>query len=356
MNSNGIITAPVSIDDVKTVLGVASNDLAVLCSSPKINMWAKYKPVPLNKNFNSDEWDQANNFWKNDAVWWKGENFEDTSICGMKVGVAADNTAAALINLYDGNLNGWAQKLPSGGASEPFRLSDFIGYNHNAVTPFGGHLSGFAVYNTDKSAYKIQCGMSYVNTTSNTEFYLTDLGVLGESYFGCLVVDSNGSVAATINATSPLKDAGFTAINDAVSTVTAKQTYKIVPFLLNIRTVTVPFLSPIEITIPDKISTPSSSTGGDGTEINISITAIFVSTTSIAVTVNGPTTSDCVVTLKTGGTTVDTHTFGEIAKGNSDTFEFFGVNSAKIYTVYYAYKDRQGTISVIRTSGSSNID
>ncbi len=40
---NGIIQAPVSIADVKTVLGETSNDLATLCRSDKINMWAKFK-------------------------------------------------------------------------------------------------------------------------------------------------------------------------------------------------------------------------------------------------------------------------------------------------------------------------
>jgi hypothetical protein len=48
MNSNGIISAPVSIDDVKTVLGVASNDLATLCKSSNINMWARFKPINYN--------------------------------------------------------------------------------------------------------------------------------------------------------------------------------------------------------------------------------------------------------------------------------------------------------------------
>ena len=51
---NGIIQAPVSIADVKTVLGETSNDLATLCKSEKINIWAKFKPVELNKPFTND--------------------------------------------------------------------------------------------------------------------------------------------------------------------------------------------------------------------------------------------------------------------------------------------------------------
>lgn len=50
MNSNGYITAPISLkDDVYHVLGISPSgayyDLAEACISDKINAWAKYKPV-----------------------------------------------------------------------------------------------------------------------------------------------------------------------------------------------------------------------------------------------------------------------------------------------------------------------
>lgn len=39
--NNGKITPPISIDDVKSVLGESSNDVATLCKSTKINKWRK---------------------------------------------------------------------------------------------------------------------------------------------------------------------------------------------------------------------------------------------------------------------------------------------------------------------------
>ena len=51
---NGIITAPVNIEDVKKVLNEDSNDIATLCKSNNINMWSKYKPVKLRKKFVTD--------------------------------------------------------------------------------------------------------------------------------------------------------------------------------------------------------------------------------------------------------------------------------------------------------------
>ena len=56
--ANGKITAPVSVDDVKSVLGESSNDLAALCKSAKINMWAKYKPTCYPSPF-PDDWYRA---------------------------------------------------------------------------------------------------------------------------------------------------------------------------------------------------------------------------------------------------------------------------------------------------------
>ena len=46
---NGVITAPVSIADVKQALGLASNDLGTLCTSNRVNMWSKKKPIKYNK-------------------------------------------------------------------------------------------------------------------------------------------------------------------------------------------------------------------------------------------------------------------------------------------------------------------
>ena len=42
--SNGKITAPVSIYDVRRALNASANDVGRLCAHQKINMWARYKP------------------------------------------------------------------------------------------------------------------------------------------------------------------------------------------------------------------------------------------------------------------------------------------------------------------------
>ena len=50
-SETGIISAPVSIDDVKQALGESSNDLATLCKSDGIVPWSKYKPIAYSQPF-----------------------------------------------------------------------------------------------------------------------------------------------------------------------------------------------------------------------------------------------------------------------------------------------------------------
>ena len=49
-----IISAPLNTRDVGSVLGSASNDVGTLCTHANINMWAKFKPVPLRAMFPED--------------------------------------------------------------------------------------------------------------------------------------------------------------------------------------------------------------------------------------------------------------------------------------------------------------
>lgn len=114
--SNGKITAPVSIDDVKSVLSYGSDDLASLCTYEGINMWAKYKPV------------DSDNAFLDINTGWKGKrndcniNYpETTSIFDIK-------------GYYSQADNGFTHRT----ASAPYRLGDFRGYNHNARSEYLG--------------------------------------------------------------------------------------------------------------------------------------------------------------------------------------------------------------------------
>lgn len=153
-SETGIISAPVSIDDVKQALGESSNDLATLCKSENINIWSKYKPISCKGEFkeypireDSDE-----------IVTSSYSNFTCVVRCGMNIpmdtyknlrnnyggeGFAIkaceyfyyDNVYGQTGGIHDNTTTMVSGKhFPKGGANSPYRLSDFRNYNHRANT------------------------------------------------------------------------------------------------------------------------------------------------------------------------------------------------------------------------------
>ena len=124
-HSNGIIKAPVAMSDVQAVIGSQSTDLGTLCSHININKFARFKPVrypSVGLITNANRQSVAH-----------GIVFPDVVIVSQITGAAIQDAAA----------NDWDYQLPVGGASSPYRLSDFgnvesrnsDGYFHGAVPP-----------------------------------------------------------------------------------------------------------------------------------------------------------------------------------------------------------------------------
>ena len=163
---NGIIQAPVSIADVKTVLGETSNDLGTLCRSDKINMWAKCKPVCFNQPFSNNSW--------------LGQD-----VAGAPYGIS--------LPLYTGEVKDLEAEMtyrkPTGGMNAPFRIGDFIGYNHNCIAPFK------VTFPNDKNIYKnsnlFLVRITCQNLLPANNISITDL--FSNCYFGVAVVDKTGN-------------------------------------------------------------------------------------------------------------------------------------------------------------------
>ena len=113
------------MSDVQAVIGSQSTDLGTLCSHININKFARFKPVrypSVGLITNANRQSVAHGIVFPDVV-------RTTSVTG-----AAIQDAAA---------NDWDYQLPVGGASSPYRLSDFgnaenrngNGYYHGAVPP-----------------------------------------------------------------------------------------------------------------------------------------------------------------------------------------------------------------------------
>lgn len=199
---NGIIQAPVTIADVKTTLGETSNDLAALCRSDKINMWAKYKPVELNKTFTSDEFDFENRKWRDNATWYRGADFEGVGICGIKI--AHSSTLQSLTELYDKGQSNWSRVKVGSTFVCPYRLSDFIGYKHAATAPF---KRPFVTSKTNENG-SVFATMMIKNLDTENELTMQEFGKLSEAYLGLALKDAAGRLVYFMTTDKPLKNGG----------------------------------------------------------------------------------------------------------------------------------------------------
>lgn len=100
---------------VANTIGDNSHNIGTLCKSPRVNMWAKYKPV----KFSHDTTDAYPNWWKANA-----------GNCGIKYSVYT--SIRDMVFAAEQGEIAWLYEKPNGTYSEPFRLGDFRKYNHNA--------------------------------------------------------------------------------------------------------------------------------------------------------------------------------------------------------------------------------
>lgn len=201
-SENGIISAPVSIDDVKQALGESSNDLATLCKSENINIWSKYKPISCKGDFKEYSIREDSE----EIVTSSYSKFTCAVRCGMNIPM---DTYKNLRNNYGGEgfaINGCnnlhkdnvygvsgidkdastnshtvyvsGKHFPKGGTNSPYRLGDFRNYNNKAIrTAFLTSIPQFhniEVYYS--STPKFNCVL-YMNTDmdNNTNLTMDDI-------------------------------------------------------------------------------------------------------------------------------------------------------------------------------------
>lgn len=198
-NSNtGIISAPVSIDDVKQALGESSNDLATLCKSENINIWSRYKPISCKGDFkeypireDSDE-KATSSYSKYTCVVRCGMNIPMDTYKNLRNNYGGEGFAInGCYNLYVDNIYGKnggisadtttmvsGKHFPKGGANSPYRLSDFRNYNSKAED--NRCLTSLPQYNTVEVYYsstpKFNCVL-YMNASIgiNTNLTMDDI-------------------------------------------------------------------------------------------------------------------------------------------------------------------------------------
>lgn len=172
--SNGKIVAPVSIADVKSVLGESSNDLATLCKSSKINVWAKYKPTVYPAPF-ADDWYKA-----------KDGNY------GINITVEnGKNNWKDLIGEYSKADNGYGNlyNRPTGGANAPYRLGDFRGYFRDANPEVSDYLTT-NVFIQESDTNQLRVNYNPVSADGSQISYF-EFAVFKDKYFGYIITDKS---------------------------------------------------------------------------------------------------------------------------------------------------------------------
>lgn len=197
-SDSGIISAPVSIDDVKQALGESSNDLATLCKSENINIWSRYKPISCKGDFkeypireDSDE-TVTSSYSKYTCVVRCGMNIPMDTYKNLRYNYGGEGFAIkGCYNFYIDNVYGKnggihdntttsvsGKHFPKGGANSPYRLSDFRNYNSKAKD--NRCLTSLPQYNTVEVYYsstpKFNCVLYMdTNVDNNTNLTMDDI-------------------------------------------------------------------------------------------------------------------------------------------------------------------------------------
>lgn len=197
-SENGIISAPVSIDDVKQALGESSNDLATLCKSENINIWSKYKPISCKGEFKDypiredSEEIVTSSYNKYTCVVRCGMNIPMDTYKNLRNNYGGEGFAInGCYNFYIDNVYGRVggihgdtttsvsgKHFPKGGANSPYRLSDFRNYNSKAES--NTFLTSLPQFHTVEVYYsstpKFNCVLyKNANVGGNTNLTMDDI-------------------------------------------------------------------------------------------------------------------------------------------------------------------------------------
>lgn len=224
-HANGVITAPVNTDDVAATIGVNSHDVGTLCSSAdRINKWARNKPENTGGPEElTDAQRKANNF-------------------GLRM-LTTFTTVQSYVNQANTEvgLSGWTYEGPTASNGGWYRLTDFINYRTDSLSPFPSLMQGDYMFGTSTDGTKVlnmALAAGFEGETSGTDYIrISDLNKAdakySDWYAGVLLMTSttNFYLATSTTTISNGTSIQFKQSNGMV--VPAEGTYKAFVFLAN---------------------------------------------------------------------------------------------------------------------------
>lgn len=221
--ANILPTTDLHVMHVRNVLSYPSTDVGTLCGgvqdcAERINKWAKYKPVRYNFSDNRP------------SDWWKAADGN----CGLNIPIYT--TIEALITDVKNNVTMWDYMPPRGSASEPYRIGDYRGYNHDAVNPVIITTLPRIVYKDTMSTIGMAMDMAAIDSSMNN-LSLTDIGrnyPLREYYPGVVTVRSDVNAGYFITDSMTLAEGGGGGTDIPTSQFVTGHTYSFVFVLSSI--------------------------------------------------------------------------------------------------------------------------
>ena len=136
--SNGIISAPVNQYDVQRALGTTEGDIGSLCRKDVIRRLSPYKPIRDNLNSKAHKIARlTDDDYIDRNMGFVFPTFDGTSFTDIIRGIVTNSNAWNTIPSASdqdsrGSIgNGWVYNKPATAQNNVFRLTDFVGYDHN---------------------------------------------------------------------------------------------------------------------------------------------------------------------------------------------------------------------------------
>ena len=230
------INAPVTNDDINAVLGTTYEEVCDMCTSPRIKMWAKYKPIkhssipPLTDQqiiaanygityiptWNSKLINRMANYWFGDDL--SSPNYPE---CG--------HTA-----------NFWRYDKPVGGSNSAYRISDFSnagktsGYYHAAEEPIqGSRYDNYTIDSNGNLTIEYKHGQVHQRTLSLGDLSYPSMPSINLSnyYFGVMLEKKGTTTPRYAVTRADTYNPAYTTVNIAGLSSSFNGIYKIFPFL-----------------------------------------------------------------------------------------------------------------------------
>ena len=163
--------------------GKIVTNLSVICSSQKINRWAKYKPVRYNFTGNRP------------ADWWRAADGK----CGLSIPTYQLSNLSGMMTAMQEGIT-WEYLPPTGGTESPYRLDDFDGYNPSAVFALSEPIIPGNVYRTQETL-TVNADLHGAN---DSMLGIADIGDFSACYFAAIIREKGTNSYVWRTSASPL--------------------------------------------------------------------------------------------------------------------------------------------------------